>query len=201
MNDFSFDDFNAEDDESFVADMKTLVEKAEEAYGIKKAIEEIELELKQFNERLNFLTRTQIPAIARELGVKSIDLTDGTKVKITEGVTASQLDEGKEYFAFAKQYLIDHEAADLLKTIVSTEFGRGSHNESIALVEELREKGYDAKAKETVHASTYKSFGNELFDDYQRALEKGKATEEPPFKELGMFVVREAKITPKKEKK
>lgn len=200
MNDFNFDDFSVEDDEDYIADMKTLVEKAEEARDIKILIEELEQELRQYNERYNFLTRTQIVKIAEEIGVKSVGLNDGSSFKITEGVTASQLDEGKDYFQFAKQYLLDHDSADLLKTKVETEFGRGSHNEALSLVSELQEKGYDAKAKETVHASTYKAFGNEIFSEYQRSLERGQNVETPPFKELGMFVVKEAKLSKKKSK-
>lgn len=198
---FDFDGFGTEDTEEFKGGLEELVAFAEEAVEIDLLIKALEQELKEITGRYEFLTRSTLPSGMRKLGLDDFKLTDGSKVKITEGVTASQLDEGKEYFEFAKQFIIDNDAGDLLKTKVETEFGRGSHNEALALAASLREQGFDVKAKETIHAQTYKSFGNNLFQDYRDKIENGEIVDEPPFKELGMFVVRQAKVTAAKKGK
>lgn len=194
MTDFDFSAFTPEDDEDFHADLETITADAQEAIELETMISELELQVKELNDRKRHLLEKRIPRALSELGLSELKLADGSKVTVTEGVTCGQLDETKPHFDFAKQWLIDHDAADLLKTEVKMEFGKGQHNQAMSVVADLRDQGYDAIARETIHSQTYKSHGNTLLKEYNDGLKHGEDVEPPPFEALGMFVVKAAKI-------
>ena len=194
MTDFDFSAFTPEDDEDFHADLVTITADAQEAIELETMIFELELQVKELNERKRHLLEKRIPRALSELGLSELKLADGSKVTMTEGVTCGQLDETKPHFEFAKQWLIDNDASDLLKTKVELEFLKGQHNEAMSVVAELKGQGYDAVAKETIHSATYKSHGNTLLKEYNESLKNGEDVEPPPFEQLGMFVIKQAKI-------
>ena len=194
MSDFNFDDFTPDEEPDFKADLATITADAQEAIEIEAMLEELATQVKELTERKRHLLEKRIPYALNELGLSELKLSDGSKVTVTEGVTCGQLDETKPHFDFAKQWLIDHDAADLLKTEVKMEFGKGQHNEAMSVVADLRDQGYDAIARETIHSQTYKSHGNTLLKEYHEGLKHGEDVEPPPFESLGMYVVKAAKI-------
>lgn len=194
MTDFDFSEFAPEEDDDFKADLATITADAEEAIELERQKAELLEHIKMFDARINHLLTNRIPRALNELGLSELKLADGSKVTMTEGVTCGQLDETKPHFEFAKQWLIDHDASELLKTKVELEFGRGAHNEALSVVAELKGQGYDAVAKETIHSATYKSHGNALLKEYHEGLKHGEDVEPPPFEQLGMFVIKQAKI-------
>jgi len=199
MTDFSFDDFSPESEPEYEVTLDQITQDANEAVEILGFIKDLELQVKELNERLRHLTEKRIPFAMTEIGMSEFKMNDGTKIKVKEDIQAPQLDERKEFYAFAKQYLADNDALDLLKTDVSLQFSKGSHNEVLNLVAELKEKGYDPIVIDKVLAQTYKKFGRELLDDYNDAIKHGRPAEEPPFKELGMFkTVKADFVVPKK---
>ena len=199
MNDFNFDNFAPENEPEFEVGLEQIAQDAEEAEILQATMDALEAEIAELKLRYRHLTEKRLPYAMAELGLSKFELKNGAKISIKDSVSGSI--QRAPDFQFAKQFLLDHDGADLLKTEVKTEFGRGSHNEALALAADLREKGFDVTANETVHASTYAAFGRELLKDYQAKLEKGEAAEMPPFEELGMFYARKAEIKLPKGKK
>jgi hypothetical protein len=199
MNDFNFDDFAPENEPEFEVGLEQISQDAEEANQLQEMMDALEEEIAELKLRYRHLTEKRLPFAMSELGLSKFELKSGAKISIKDSVSGSI--QRAPDFQFAKQFLLDHDGGDLLKTEVKTEFGRGSHNEALALAADLREKGYDVAANETVHVSTYAAFGRELLKDYQHKLEKGEAAEMPPFEELGMFYARKAEIKLPKGKK
>ncbi len=194
MTDFNFDDFTPDEEPEFVANLDTLRELAQSAIETRVMIDELEQQAKELKEYERNILEKLIPRGMEELGITRFDLKDGNFIIVKEEVTCGQLDETKPHFEFAKQWLIDHDAADLLKTKVELEFQRGEHSEAMSVVADLKEQGYDAVARETIHSQTYKSHGNTLLKEYHEGLKHGEDVEAPPFEALGMFVVKAAKI-------
>ncbi len=194
MSNFDFSDFAPDQEENYAVDLATITADAQAMLDYQKHKEDLEQQIKEIDAAIRHIAEKRIPYALSELGLSKLTLADGSVLSIDEGVTASQLDSTKPYFEFAKSFLIEHDASDLLKTKVEMEFGRGSHNEALSIVADLKDQGYDATVKETVHASTFKSFGNELLRDYGRKLENGEDADPPPFEQLGMFHYKKAKI-------
>lgn len=194
MTDFNFDDFTPDEEPEFVANLDTLRELAQSAIETRVMIDELEQQAKELKDYERNILEKLIPRGMEELGITRFDLKDGNFITVKEDVTCGQLDETKPHFEFAKQWLIDHDAADLLKTEVKMEFGKGQHNEAMSVVADLRDQGYDAIARETIHSQTYKSHGNTLLKEYHEGLKHGEDVEVPPFEALGMYVVKAAKI-------
>lgn len=199
MTEFNFEDFSIDDEPEFTANLETIQADANEAVEIQAAMDALELELAELKGRYRHLTEKRIPAAMQELGLNKFELESGAKISIKDSITGT-INRAPD-FEFARQYIIDNGAADLLKTEVKTEFGRGSHNEALALAADLRERGLDVKATETIHPQTYASFGRELYKEYTDKLEKGLAAEEIPFEALGLFYVKKADIKVAKGKK
>jgi len=192
MSDFDFSDFAVEDEPEFEIGLEQISEDAEEANALQEMMDDLQAQIDELKLRYRHLTEKRLPYAMQELGLSKFELKSGAKISIKDSVSGSI--QRAPDFQFAKQFLLDHDGGDLLKTEVKTEFGRGSHNEALDLAQRLREEGFETIANETVHASTYAAFGRELLKDYQHKLEKGQAAEMPPFEELGMFYARKAEI-------
>ncbi len=192
--DFDFSDFLPEDEEDYQIGLEQLSKDGEAVLELKEVLAGIEEEAKAIKAQIAHFETKRIPYAMLQIGMSEFKLADGSKVKLAQDIQCGQLDESKPHFAFAKKFAQEHEADSLFKTKVELEFGKGGHNQATALVEDLKSQGFDPMVKETVHASTWKSFGKELLNDYERALKNGEAVDAPPFDELGMFVSRKAEV-------
>lgn len=178
-------------------DLKTLQEAAQEVCDLEEMRDELEAQVDDIKKRLRHLTDDFIPQIMKAIGLSDFTLEDGSKITIKDSVSGT-INRAPD-FNWAKSYVIDKGGKDLIKTEVKTLFSCGAHNEALSFVAELNERGYEAQATETIHPQTFASFGRELLKDYQEALDKGQFSEPPPFKELGLYHARSAKITKKKK--
>lgn len=197
--DFDFSDFSPDTEEEFEIDLETLRKDGEEVLKLKEILSELAEEQKALEAQVRHFETKRIPYVMKSIGMNEFKLSDGSKVRLTEDIQCGQLDESKAYFQFAKKFAEDNDSGGLFKTKVELEFGRGSDNQAKALVDDLKLQGYEPTIKETVHASTWKSFGKDLLRDYEHALENGENVDTPPFAELGMFVSRKAEVKGKKK--
>jgi hypothetical protein len=111
--------------------------------------------------KINYLSETEIPAAMKEVGMDSFKLTDGRTVEVKE----------EDYGSYAKynesevfKWLKVKGHGDMIKSAAVVEFGKGNE----ALVDKLQKvllqkayKGCVVAFKETVHASTFKAFVRE----------------------------------------
>lgn len=203
MTDFDIFDIDGADgsNEEFEVSLDILKEDGEQVLELMAVKEDLENQLKEIEGSLNFLIHRKIPYMMDEMGMPDFTIGD-TKFTLKEKVSGS-INRAPD-FNFAKQYVIDAGAGDLIKTNVTTIFGKGAHNEAMALAQSLRDKGLDVKAEETIHAASYAAWGRELLADYNEAVEAsaetGEVVDPIPFEKLGLYRARVAEVKQKKKK-
>lgn len=185
---FDFEDFQPDKDD---LTLDGLLSKAKELDELNKEIAQLEEEVKQFNKRKKRLEEVEIPYILRDLGVGRFDFEDGTRLTteaFCHGTFKNATEEGKEF-------VLNNGGAELLKTEVSVFFDKKAHNEALSFVADLRDQGLDPDVSEAIHPQTYAAYGRELLKDYEQKLEKGQDARYPPFRDLGLYAGRKAKVT------
>jgi hypothetical protein len=138
-------------------------------------VEEIEKDLKSRKKDLLKLTDEELPSAMQELGMSSFSLDDGS--------TASILVANRP---LAYEWLRENGYDDIIKNVVSCEFGRGEDDQASAFKAFAAKEGFPADQSESVHSGTLKAFVRErveagddfpmeLFGAYvgQRAIIKG----------------------------
>lgn len=121
-------------------------------------VEHAELELKKKKERLRLLQEETIPCAMQELGLESLTLSTGQKLIVKDEVYGSIPKEDEEARLAAFQYLIDHNAASLIKTYVSVEFGREEWPRAMKLKRALIKAKFLPIIEQTVHPQTLKAW-------------------------------------------
>lgn len=121
-----------------------------------EAVEKADTELKAKKEKARILREETLPGAMQELGVTEFKLDSGQRISVRQEVYA-QIPAASKGAAF--QWLRDHGFDGLIKTGVTTEFGRGESEEAAKLLERLHTEGFiNASLKEDVHPQTLKAF-------------------------------------------
>lgn len=124
----------------------------------------IDQALADCTKRLTELRATLVPDLMEELGFLSFVTKRGDKVEIKPVVQAS-IPKDEPWRSNALQWLRDNGHGDVIKNVVSVQFGRGEDEKASELVTELEEKGLDAKQDVSVHAMTLGSLVRHLRED------------------------------------
>jgi len=146
-------------------------------------VEELDKELKARKKDLLKLTDEELPSAMQELGLSSFSLDDGSTVNVTPTYGASILVANRP---LAYDWLRQNGYDDIIKNIVSCEFGRGEDGKASDFKAFASKQGFPADQSESVHSGTLKAFVRErveagddfpmeLFGAYigQRAIIKG----------------------------
>ena len=146
-------------------------------------VEELDKEIKARKKDLLKLTDEELPSAMLELGLSSFSLDDGSTVNVTPTYGASILVANRP---LAYEWLRENGYDDIIKNVVSCEFGRGEDDKASAFKAFASKEGFPAGQTESVHAGTLKAFVRErveagddfpmeLFGAYvgQRAIIKG----------------------------
>lgn len=123
-----------------------------------REVEQAETLLKAKKERLRLLQEETIPCVMQELGLESVKLSTGQVLSVKDEVYGSIPKEDEEARAAAFQYLIDHNAASLIKTYVSVEFGKDEWERAMKLKRALIKNKFDPIVEQTVHPQTLKAW-------------------------------------------
>ena len=198
MTALDFDDYSPDDSQEQKDLLLILQEKAEEAAHLETVISDIEEELLQVKGRQRELLEKELVQLMGEIGLNKFELIDGTKLSIKNFVSGS-LNKAPD-FEYAKNWVIENDGGDLIKSEVSLSFDRGQHNAVLSLKAELEEKGYDPRVSEGIHPSTYAAFIREKIAEYEEGLKKGENVVEPPLDKLGVFAGRKVDVKVKKVK-
>lgn len=151
------------------------------AIQVDKDIENAEQHLKDLKFKKKKITTEDIPALMEEMGMDGIEV-DGHKVKVQPFVHARISDDRKdEAFAFLRSI----GEADIIKNDVVVSFSAGQDNMAGAVIDDLRNQGFDPAQKTHIHPSTLKSW-------VRQRVEAGKDLD---FDTFGVFVGNEAKIS------
>ena len=162
--------------------------------GLAKAIREqedfvasLEDDLKAAKKQLLKMTDEELPTMLAEIGLSSIKLDDGSEVtikqtygaQITNG-TKGTVDNRPQAYA----WLRDNGYGDLVKNVVSCQFGMGEDQKAEQFRTIAEQNGYLAEQNTTVHSSTLRAF----------VKERCEAGDEFPMELFGAFVGQKAII-------
>ena len=146
-------------------------------------VERLDRELKDEKQALLKLTDEDLPSTMADLGLSRFSLDDGSTVEVKPTYGASILVKDRPA---AYDWLRDNGFDDIIKNVISCQFGRGEDDQASAFQAFASQQGYPADQNESIHASTLKAFVKErietgedfphtLFGAYvgQRAVIKG----------------------------
>ena len=193
---FDFEDYSPSTNKKALEDLHN---KADELLTIQDAIANLELELAQLKSRENEIATRELVRLMEDAGLSIFETPDKRRFTLKEDVFSASYDKAEDR-DFVNGYLADNDASSLIKTNVSVDFERGSHNQAISFAEDARLAGLDPTVKETVHAQTYAKFLREKLAEYNQACEDGKAVERPPFEKLNAYVGKKVNVIGKKKK-
>jgi len=171
-------------DSSQVSD---LGEACNELDNVRKFIADKEAEIKTAKEREFQLENEVIPSMIEGAGVKSLTLTDGSKVSVKDQLRANITMENEDYcFSRLKELGLD----DVIKNEVKLTFGRGQDSDAANLMNELQDKGLYPSNKKAVPWNTLSKLVEEQ-------ISKGSMTSVDQEK-FGVFTYKKVKIERKK---
>ena len=128
---------------------------ANQQLELERKKEDLEKELKEITAELRLVSETLLPEAMLEAGFLELGLADGCFITITEFINA-HISAEKAPEAIA--WLTSNGHGEIIKTQVTTKFGRSEHNEAGQLISDLRSRGLQPEVKEAVHPSTLKKF-------------------------------------------
>lgn len=111
--------------------------------------------LKDAKERERLIREETIPSAMQELGLESLVLDTGQKLKVQQEVYASIPAANKQA---AYRWLNDNGFGGLIKVEVGVAFGKGDQENALDLFNKLTGLGLQASLDEGVHAQTLKAF-------------------------------------------
>lgn len=183
MEKFDFSVFEQVSEKQDKATLENLIKNAEEMQDLKENIEALEGTLSELNKQYNYIAQEVIPNMLDELGMKTFELKDGSKITVKDFISGS-LPKDPERFDQAIDWLKDNDLESILKTNVSLTFGKGESNMAINAVELLKEQGYEPESKYGAHPQTL----------YAAIRELQKDDIVVPFEMLGLYAGKKADI-------
>ena len=146
-------------------------------------VERLDRELKDEKQALLKLTDEDLPSTMADLGLSKFSLDDGSTVEVKPTYGASILVKDRPA---AYEWLRENGFDDIIKNVISCQFGRGEDDQASAFHAFASQQGYPTSQNESIHAGTLKAFVKErieagedfphqLFGAYvgQRAIIKG----------------------------
>ena len=133
-------------------------------------VERLDRELKDEKQALLKLTDEDLPSTMADLGLSRFSLDDGSTVEVKPTYGASILVKDRPA---AYDWLRDNGFDDIIKNVISCQFGRGEDDQASAFHAFASQQGYPADQNESIHASTLKAFVKERIetgDDFPHTL-------------------------------
>ena len=169
------------------SDVKDLGEACNELDNVRQYISDKEAEIKKAKEREFQLENEIIPSMIESAGVKSLTLTDGSKVSIKDQLRANITMENEDYCFNRLEQL---GLSDVIKNEVKLTFGRGQDSDATNLMTELQDRGLYPSNKKAVAWNTLSKLVEEQ-------IAKGSMTSADQEK-FGVYTFKKVKIERKK---
>ena len=138
--------------------LKSIADIARRIRETEEEIAKVDTYLKEKKKELLKMTDEDMPSMLQELGVSSFTLDDGSKVDVKPLYGASIPVPRKEE-AFA--WLRDNGYDDIIKNVVSCNFGRGEDQKAADLIGAAQKLGFYPEQNESVHSSTLRAWVRE----------------------------------------
>jgi hypothetical protein len=162
-------------------ELKAVADLVRQQLVLERRIEDLEMELKRAQQDLTKISQEILPEALAEHGLSELKMDDGSKITVSQFIQAHITKEKQEE---AFDWLRGHDFDDLIKNVVSLEFGKGEDEHARDVMETLTNRGYWPQNKQSVHPSTLKAFVKEQ-------IEKGA---EIPSDLFGIFIGKKAVI-------
>ena len=124
-------------------------------------VERLDRELKDEKQALLKLTDEDLPSTMADLGLSKFSLDDGSTVEVKPTYGASILVKDRPA---AYEWLRENGFDDIIKNVISCQFGRGEDDQASAFHAFASQQGYPAYQNESIHASTLKAFVKERIE-------------------------------------
>lgn len=172
-----------------VVDLSEVKRIAQKAIDLQKGIDEVEEILAAQKSELDQIKKNLIPEALVAAGISSLDLEDGSSVKLHDFVSGN-LPKGGEERENAIKHLEEIGGDGMIKDTMTVLFEKSQHNQAGEICESLREKGFNVDFQSGVHTGSLHAFAKKKMKDGTNiSMEK-----------LGLFSGRTVKIKlPKKE--
>jgi hypothetical protein len=135
--------------------LEQLSNLAMEQLAKERELAEAELVVARVKEELRVIAEVKLPEIFTALNLMEFRLKDGTKVECKPFYAGNISEENKDK---AFSWLRSSGHGDLIKHVVSAQFGKGEDAECAKLTETLRSLNLNYTDKESVHPMTLKAF-------------------------------------------
>lgn len=145
-------------------------------------ITELEETLSKMKKEFREISEQRLPEAMRECNLSEIKLSNGTKVSIQEFYTA-RISKHQQEAAFDWLKRNGHE--DIIKNVVSVQFGRGEDKKADSLLDNLSSIGFTPATKRWVEPMTLKAFVKEQ-------VQKGT---DLPFETFNVYIGQKTKIS------
>tara|TARA_R110002153_G_scaffold3204_4_gene15552 strand:- start:5204 stop:5770 length:567 start_codon:yes stop_codon:yes gene_type:complete len=155
---------------------------AQEQLKLEEKVRDKEESLADSKKALKDIIEQKLPDAMRECNLSEIKLADGSKITVQQFYSARI---GKEREAEAFAWLKQNGHEDIIKNVISVQFGRGEDESASDVSEKLISQGYSPTNKRWVEPMTLKAFAREQ-------VENGK---DLPFDIFNVFVWLKTKIT------
>lgn len=167
-----------------------LIDQANDLIETEKQLAEVQDLAKVLSSKVNELKTRTIPEKMAEVGLSEFTTPEGFKVQVDDFVSGT-LPKDPEKREVALKEIVEWGSEDIIKSDLTIEFSKSHHNEALALVDELRQRGLVVGFASGIHPQTYLSMIRER-------LRNG---EEVYPEKMGIFVGRKTKVTPPKKGK
>jgi len=164
-------------------DLATLKELGDTLNGLNNQVILAEEEVSKLKATRKQVAEELIPDLMNKVGLKLVQLEDGTKIKVDEFVDARIKDAN-----IAFDWLRETNNESIIKNQISVSLGRGDDARAQEVIELLRENDVEADLKITVHNQTLKAFCRDALDNPELA-------ESLPREAFGIYQGKRAKIT------
>jgi len=164
-------------------DLATLKELGNTLNGLNNQVILAEEEVSKLKATRKQVAEELIPDLMNKVGLKLVQLEDGTKIKVDEFVDARIKDAN-----IAFDWLRETNNESIIKNQISVSLGRGDDARAQEVIELLRENDVEADPKITVHNQTLKAFCRDALDNPELA-------ESLPREAFGIYQGKRAKIT------
>lgn len=171
------------------AQIDSLLEKAEELITLEVQLADLKALTDTLSARANELKTKTIPDKMAEIGLSEFATPAGNKLKIEDFVAGAMPKEPLQREAAIKE-LEAWGAESVIRNEVLMVFEKSQHNEAMALVDDIRAKGFAVEVTSGVHPQTYLKIIRER-------LAGGEAVD---LEKMGVFAGRKTKVTLAKDK-
>ena len=154
---------------------------AEKQLELEAIATEMEEKLADIKKELKAVIEQHLPDAMRECNLQEIKLANGAKISIQQYYSARI---GKEREEEAFSWLKQNGHDDIIKNVVSMQFGRGEDESAESIMADLQAQGFSPSTKRWVEPMTLKAFVREQ-------VESGV---DLPFETFNIYIGQKAKI-------